>query len=62
MTTAITVDAHAGWDVEVTIQDLDSEGKVMTERSQVVPKMTKETLYIHSHRQISSIKELKNEV
>lgn len=59
MTTAITVDAHAGWDVEVKIQDLDTDGNVVTERVQVVPKNTKETIYIHSHRQLGSVKELK---
>ncbi len=60
MTTAITIDAHAGWDVEVVIQDLDSDGNRITEHVQVIPKHTKETVYIHSHCQISSIKELKN--
>lgn len=59
MTTAITIDAHAGWDVEVVIQDLDSDGNLITEQIKVVPKHTKETVYIHSHRQIGSVKELK---
>lgn len=60
MTTAITIDAHAGWDVEVVIQDLDSDGNLVTEQIKVVPKHTKETVYIHSHRQLSFVKELKN--
>lgn len=58
MTTAIVVDAHAGWDVEVAIQSLDENGQVSSERVQVVKAFTKETIYIHSHMQIGRVKEL----
>jgi hypothetical protein len=60
MTTAIIVDAHAGWDVEVQIQTLSEDGSVTSERVQVVKAFTKETFYIHSHMQIGQVKELPN--
>ena len=59
MTTAITVDAHAGWDIEVQKVTLNNEGAVATTVVEVVPKFTKVTFYIHSHMQIGCIKELK---
>jgi hypothetical protein len=56
MTTSITVDAHAGWDVEVTIAEgSDHAG---TFRVRIVPKNTKETFYVHSTMRITSIREL----
>ena len=59
MTTAVTIDAHAGWDVKVIIQNLDNEGSVTQEQTKVVPKHTEETIYIHSHRQLALVQELK---
>ena len=61
MTTSVTIDAHAGWDVEVTTEDLDSNGVIVPESKKtfVVTKNTKHTAYVHSYLQISSIKELK---
>ena len=58
MTTAITVDAHAGWDVEVTTEKLNAHGDWEFNSKVVVKANTKETVYIHSHLQITSVKEL----
>ncbi len=60
MTTAINVNAHAGWDVEVKIAQLTQEGELFAELAQVVSKHTEQTFHIHSHRVITSIKELPN--
>ena len=60
MTTQVIVDAHAGWDVEVKIEVLDQNKNVSRTETKVIPKNTKDTVYIHSHMQISSIKELPN--
>lgn len=38
MTTKVTVDAHAGWPVKVTMIYLDGEGKPVSE--QLVPPVT----------------------
>jgi len=58
MTTAVTVNAHAGWDVEVELLILDAEKKVTDTRVQVVPKNTEQTFYIHSHMMLGRVKEL----
>ena len=60
MTTSIKIDAHAGWDVEVKIAQLTQEGNLFAELVVVIPKNTEQTLHIHSHRVITSIKELPN--
>ncbi len=60
MTTQVIIDAHAGWDVEVKIEVLDQDKNVSRTETKVIPKNTKDTVYIHSHMQISSIKELPN--
>jgi hypothetical protein len=59
MTTAVTVDAHAGWNIEVVVQSLDNEGNVTEERTEVVERLTTKVFYIHSHMQLARIKELK---
>ena len=59
MTTAITVDAHAGWDIEVQKVTLDNEGIISTTVVEVVPKFSKVTFYIHSHLMIGYIREVK---
>ena len=48
MTTKVTVDAHAGWPVEVTRVQLDAEGKPAGEPVDVVPAKTTRDLYVHS--------------
>lgn len=60
MTTAITINAHAGWDVEVRVAQLNEEGKEVTATVKIVSKHTEQTVYIHSHQIITSIKELPN--
>lgn len=59
MTTAVKVDAHAGWDVEVVVQTLDSEGAVVAEVTNIVLKNTEQTFYIHSHMKLGSVQEVK---
>lgn len=61
MTTAITVDAHAGWPVEVK----SVRGEPQTEPKQlvteIVPANEKRTFYIHSGLTIVSICEMPRE-
>ncbi len=61
MTTAITVDAHAGWDVEVVTEKLNAQGDWEFNSKILVKAQSKEIIYIHSHLQISLIKELRKE-
>ena len=63
MTTKVTIDAHAGWDVEYKTVALDSTGNVdpNSEFTFVVSKNTVKDVYIHSHMQIISIKELRGD-
>lgn len=55
MTTKVTVDAHAGWPVEVTTVDLPAG----TERKTTVSPNTVQDFYVHSHRELH-IKEMPN--
>ncbi len=57
MTTKVTVDAHAGWPVEVTRVQLDAEGKPAGESVYVVPPNTIRDFYVHSHLELR-VKEL----
>ena len=57
MTTAIVVDAHAGWDVEVSKEKLNLHGDWEFESKMVVKANTKETIYIHSHLRLSQVTE-----
>lgn len=57
MTTKVTVDAHAGWPVEVTNIDLANDGSQVTGSKQVVPAKATQEFYIHSHRELH-VKEL----
>ncbi len=59
MTTAITIDAHAGWDVEVTTERLNAHGDWEFNSKVVVKANTKETHYVHSHLRISGITEVR---
>lgn len=59
MTTKVTIDAHAGWPVEVEVVTLDSQGADAEVRTEVVPKSSIKDFYIHSHLYLRSIKELK---
>lgn len=54
MTTAVTVDAHAGWPVEV-ISVMDASGPIQRE---VVPANTQKVFYLHGNFQIVSVREL----
>lgn len=56
MTTKVTVDAHAGWPVEVTTVDLASDGATV-ENKVTVPPNTTQNFYIHSTRELH-IKEM----
>lgn len=57
MTTKVTVDAHAGWPVEVTQIALGEDGEPKAEDKQVVAPNTKQDFHVHSHRELR-IKEL----
>lgn len=57
MTTKVTVDAHAGWDVEVKMIDTDFRNGTTTESVVIVPKFTTLDFYITSHRYLS-VKEI----
>ena len=59
MTTKVTVDAHAGWDVKIVSAELDSEGLVLVEVTNIVPKNTLQDFYIHSHKRLVSVEEVK---
>ena len=59
MTTKVTVDAHAGWPVEVTTSDKGVDGVMSESGKTVVPPNTKQDFYVHSHRELH-IKELPN--
>lgn len=52
MTTKITVDAHAGWDVKITRLDIDEDNQVVDRNDYVVPANTVHDEYIHSNRQV----------
>lgn len=52
MTTRVTVDAHAGWPVEVTFVELDNAGAPARERTEIVPPKTTRDIYVHSHLEL----------
>ncbi|MBN9463450.1 MAG: hypothetical protein J0H00_19745 [Burkholderiales bacterium] len=59
MTTKVTVDAHAGWPVEVIAVDLDNDGRVVGESQTTVAPHTTQDFYVHSHRELR-VKEMPN--
>ncbi len=60
MTTAITVDAHAGWPVQVeTIRG--EPGQVQSMQIEIVQPNTKRVFYIHSGMTISRILEIEKD-
>lgn len=60
MTTKVTVDAHAGWPVEVT-QLQGEPNAVRTWVVTTVPPRTTQDFYIHSGNVILGIRELERE-
>lgn len=64
MTTKVTVDAHAGWPVEVTTVDrvkiVGEESDRVQEEKTTVPPHTTRDFYVHSTRELH-IKELPNQ-
>ncbi len=58
MTTKVTVDAHAGWDVEVTVLQLNEAKEIAESRVETVLKNTTKDFYIHSHMKLADIKEM----
>jgi hypothetical protein len=59
MTTKVTVDAHAGWDVAVVVEELNVAGDIVSSSVQIVPKNTAVDFYIHSHKQLGKVSEIK---
>ena len=59
MTTRVTVDAHAGWDVEVEIYYLRAD--YQEQRKEVVPKNTTKDFFIHSGMWLGKVVELNQE-
>jgi len=57
MTTKITVDAHAGWDVAVKVAEKQDDG-LWAVREEIVPKFTQRDFYVHSHMDIWGIREV----
>lgn len=60
MTTRVTVDAHAGWPVQVEIIDQypgQAEPRITTE---IVPALEKRDFYVHSSRALT-VRELKKD-
>lgn len=58
MTTKVTVDAHAGWPVEVTLRDGEPDYP-KSARVVVVDPGTKTDFYVHSGLEIIGVRELK---
>lgn len=56
MTTKVTIDAHAGWDVKVEVITWSAEGDVT--REEIVPKHTIKDFYIHSGMKLGKIEEV----
>lgn len=56
MTTAVKVDAHAGWPVLVTIKN-GEPGYPKTITTETVEPKTERTFYIHSGMQIIGVEE-----
>ena len=59
MTTKVTVDAHAGWPVEVTQIHLNEAGEQTTGHKTTVPPHTTQDFYVHSHLELH-VKEMPN--
>lgn len=59
MTTKVTIDAHAGWPVEVTFVQLDARGYPGEPRTEIVPPNTVRDFYVHSHLELH-VKEMPN--
>lgn len=59
MTTKVTVDAHAGWPIEVTIVDLGGDGAPVGHSKEIVAAYAVRDFYAHSHRELH-IRELPN--
>lgn len=51
MTTKVTVDAHAGWPVNVQLQNR-LNGEWTTAETQVVPAMEKADVYVYGDRRL----------
>lgn len=60
MTTAVTIDAHAGWPVEVEVRR-GEPGTPDVITTQIIEANTKETIYLHSGCSILGIRELPRE-
>jgi hypothetical protein len=60
MTTAVTIDAHAGWPVEVIIRRGEPGTPDVFETKIIAPN-SKETVYLHSGLSLVGIKELPRE-
>jgi hypothetical protein len=58
MTTKVTIDAHAGWPVEVTIREGEPDYP-KTVRIAVVEPGTQTDFYIHSGLEIVGVREMK---
>lgn len=56
MTTRVSIDAHAGWPVEVTMIDVQPDGTKISSVVTVAPH-TAQDFYVHSSRELL-IKEL----
>lgn len=52
MTTRVTVDAHAGWPVKVTIVTLGQNGEALKSSDTTVPPNHTQEFYVHSHAEI----------
>lgn len=55
MTTKVTVDAHAGWPIRVTLIDVSDDYNVTAERDERVEAGETKDFYIHSNRMIRVI-------
>lgn len=61
MTTKVTIDAHAGWPVEVTLRDGEPDYP-KSARIEVVEPNTTRDFYIHSGLEILGVREMKRPV
>jgi hypothetical protein len=63
MTTAVKIDAHAGWDVEVTLRHVSRNMKydrfTASVETHVVPAHTEQTFYVHDGVEIIRVAEIK---
>jgi len=59
MTTMVTVNAHAGWEVEVLCRYIDNDGKTVSVSAHVVPANTEQVFYIHNNMELIKVQELK---